>query len=234
MSRAGDRTTRDGLRASEVPDYYVWWLHVGALVLSWLATIALCAWQLDDLASWHWSFLVAGMVLSYSTEYLGHRFPFHHKWGGPLFYRHTIVHHSFFSVDNITVDGNKDLLLVLLPAYAFLLFAIVLAPLMLLLGYLVHPNAAWMIPLGVAAYYPFYEIPHAASHLASETGFWRHRFWHAISLHHRLHHAPQLAKYNFSFGIPFADQLFGTYKRMSLADAIAGASEETNRRKQAR
>ena len=108
MSRAGSPETREALRQTEISRYYVWWLHIALLLVSWVAMIGLSISQLEEMELWHLSFFAFGLMLSYFTEYFGHRFPFHHKWGGPFFHRHTVVHHNFFSLDKgLNTESNE-------------------------------------------------------------------------------------------------------------------------------
>jgi hypothetical protein len=214
MAKAGEPEVRARIRRQHRPRWYDWRLHVAAMVGSWAATVGVCLWRIDGAQPLEWLWVLGGVALSYTAEYAFHRWPFHHRWGGGVYRRHTVLHHNFFTDRHVTIDSLDDLWLVLLPPFAFLAFWTILAPMMAGLHFVAGPNAPWLFALGaLGVYYPLYEIPHFVSHFAKRGGPLAHPFWHAISLHHRLHHAPDRMQHNLSFGIPLWDRVLGTYWR---------------------
>lgn len=213
MARAGEAAVRERIRG-RAPRSYGWRFHVSAMFGSWAATVVGCLWMAEDVQPLQGLWVLAGMGLSYTAEYGLHRWPFHLRWGGALYRRHTVEHHNFFSYERPAIDSAEDLWLVLLPPFALAVFWVAQVPLLLALHYGVGPNAPWLFVLGsLGVYYPIYEVPHFISHVAVEGGRLDHPVWHAISRHHRLHHKLNLMQYNFSFGISVLDRLLGTFTR---------------------
>lgn len=213
MAKAGEHEVRERIRA-QAPRFYDWRAHVLVMSASWIATALVCALSIEGVEPLEWLWVPAGMGLSYSAEYAFHRWPFHLRWGGEAYRRHTVLHHNFFTYDRPTIDGPRDLWLVLLPPYALAVFWVIQIPILFAFHRFAGPNTPWLFVLGsLAVYYPFYEVPHFLSHVTIEGGRFDHPLFHAISRHHRLHHAPNLMQYNYSFGIPLLDRLLGTYTR---------------------
>ena len=213
MARAGDPKVRERIR-DEVPRFYEWHVHVVLMLASWVGTVVVCLYMVEAVRAIECLWILAGMMLSYTAEYAFHRWPFHLRWGKELYRRHTILHHNFFSYEKPAIDSAEDLWLVLLPPFALPIFWVLQIPLLFLLNAYAGPNAPWLFVFGsLGLYYPIYEVPHFVSHVAIEGGKLDHPFFHAISLHHRLHHQPNLMQYNYSFGISILDRLLGTYTR---------------------
>ncbi|HLK38959.1 MAG TPA: hypothetical protein VKU41_19495, partial [Polyangiaceae bacterium] len=91
-------------------------------------------------------------------EWRIHRGPLHHRTRAAILYeRHTLLHHAAFRDDAMAVRGARELRMVLFPWPAVFGAALIDFPLLVVIGWLVSPNAG-RIFFGVAfGYYLLYE-----------------------------------------------------------------------------
>jgi hypothetical protein len=170
--------------------------------------------QLRNVTPLEWLTVPLAFLYSNLSEYLGHRFPMHHRYPGLglVFRRHTLQHHRFFTDEAMPFETPRDLRAVLFPpllvAFFFGAFGV---PAWFLLAALASTNVAWLfIAVGIG-YFLNYEVLHFAYH--ARDGSWLAQSGLVMRLKrlHQAHHDPALmTRRNFNITYPICDWLFGT------------------------
>ena len=196
-------------RAEEVGPRYSGVLHLAFVNATALAVIALAAAQLDRP---RWSLLTVPITFLYANlvEWLAHRGPMHapRRLLGLVYRRHTLLHHAFFSAEQMSLDSSRDFKLVLFPPVLLIFFfGLIALPCGLLLAALAGRNVAALFVITAMAYYLLYEWLHLAYHLGAGAP----RFIAPLRRHHARHHDPRaMTRGNFNITFPICDRLFGT------------------------
>ncbi|MCA9655029.1 MAG: hypothetical protein H6712_27360 [Myxococcales bacterium] len=158
--------------------------------------------------------VLAGLLVSTSFVYFGHRFPMHRPWRGLeiVYEMHTRCHHMLFDERHTRIASIDDVDMVLLPwrlavALSAVLVPLLAAPWLWWLGWdaaLAFAAEAWL-------YYLAYELVHLAAHGRVGGPLDRVPGLGWLLRHHRRHHAwPLMHHGNFSMLIPLWDLVLHT------------------------
>lgn len=163
-----------------------------------------------------WLSLWAGLLVGHFGEWWLHKHALHRRRAGlaMLWHRHTVQHHHYFTAEAMPIHAHRECRIVLFPAYAGVLLA------------LIHAGSAWLwsLPFGAAAGYGYfaggllhylaYEVFHFAAHLPDWPWLRRLPLINTVRRHHREHHRHEaMAHCNFSLTPPFADWCLGSCDR---------------------
>ena len=222
---------RERERRQGIPRLYNGWLHVassaglmGALVVWGLS-------QLHAVQILEWGLLALVALLGNAAVFFIHRDLLHRRRRFVQFayYRHSEVHHMFFTDVHIVCTSMRDLHAVLFPLWVVaLVLGLVNLPGWFLLDRFVSSNAAWLLLAGSAGYFSSYEIVHSISHLRDDHPLLWFPPFRYMRDHHRLHHAhDRMHTENFNIVYPLADWLAGTLvsKSRSLRAPMDTASK---------
>ena len=208
---------RVGYRESEIPRKYSGWLHFWCMSGTSIAIIAGCLVLLKKTTPLEWLTVPLTYLYANFAEYIGHRGPMHHRRKGlSTVYRHTTIHHRFYTDQYFGFEGPRDFHALLLPpsllVFFFGLFAV---PVGVVLYSLVTPNTGLLFVATAVFYFLTYEWLHFCYHLRDEAFLLRFPFVRKLRQLHLNHHNPRLMnQYNFNITIPIFDWLFGTiYKK---------------------
>lgn len=208
---------RSAFRERHISRRYSGPVHLATTVSVSLLVAVFCVAMLESVSPLELLTVPLTFVYANLTEYLGHRGPMHHKtrFLAPIFQRHSLEHHAFFTVDAITYDSNQDFKAVLFPPIMLLFFIGGFAvPVGALLFWLATPNVAFLFVLTAVLYFLNYELLHFAYHMDPQSIVGRLPFMHRLRKHHTYHHDKQLmTRYNFNITYPICDCLFGTAYR---------------------
>ncbi|HZX96699.1 MAG TPA: sterol desaturase family protein [Myxococcales bacterium] len=199
-------------RAEQLGPRYSGLLHLAFVNVVSLAIIAVAGAQIHRprlaLLTVPIAFLYANLV-----EWLAHRGPMHapRRFLGLVYRRHTLLHHAFFTAEQMSLESARDFKLVLFPPVLLLFFFGGLAlPAGLLLGAFLGSNVAALFVITAMAYYLLYEWLHLAYHLGDRAP----RLIEPLRRHHAAHHDPRnMTRGNFNITFPICDRLFGTCLR---------------------
>ncbi len=129
---------------------------------------------------------------------------------GLLYERHELQHHVVFTYDDMAMRDRREWWLVLMPAYAVVLVALINAPLALGVGALLGANTGCLYLVASMAFFLSYEWLHLAYHLPRESPVGRNALLARLREHHRRHHDPRLMKrWNFNVTVPVFDWVHG-------------------------
>jgi hypothetical protein len=194
------------------PPSYRWWQHVLLIALFTGAGLVLVLSQWEGMTAAGWAFFAATLVFLNFGEYASHRWSMHVlRRPYPVYHRHVIEHHAFFTAQEMEVDTIADLRWVLFPPWALPLLVLSVSPFFLVLWAVAPAGWAWIYLMSVVLYYGIYEVLHALAHLPAQHPLAGSRFVQRVTHHHRVHHDPALmSHWNFNFALPLFDWVFDT------------------------
>jgi hypothetical protein len=159
-------------------------------------------------------------------RYIMHR-PIRIRGLRPIYERHTLNHHQFFTDDEMRFRDQKDWRVTFFPPYALVVFILMSASPALILGQIVSANVGWLFLCATTGMYLTYEFMHFCCHV-DENRFVRYcPFVNTLRRHHTAHHNARLMmEVNMNLTFPIADWLFGTsdLKRGLLGHLFNGYS----------
>ncbi|MFQ6004346.1 MAG: sterol desaturase family protein [Woeseia sp.] len=204
-------------RERHISEQYSGPLHLATTVGVSMLIALLAAMLLEDVSRLEWLTIPLTFLYANLIEYVGHRGPMHRKtrFLGPVFERHAIQHHTFFTDESATVDTTQDFKAVLFPPIMLLFFHGCFAlPVGALLFFIVSPNVCYLFVITAMLYFLNYELLHLAYHIDPKTSVGRLPFMYRLRRHHIRHHNRNLmTSYNFNITYPLCDYLFGTVYR---------------------
>jgi sterol desaturase/sphingolipid hydroxylase (fatty acid hydroxylase superfamily) len=195
-------------RAEGVGPHYSGWLHFGFVNAVVLSVIAIAALRLH---APRWALLTVPITFFYANlvEWLAHRGPMHkpRRLLKLVYQRHTLLHHAFFTHDEMQLESTRDFKMVLFPPVLLIFFFGLFAlPIGLALNALAGANVAALFVMTAMSYYLLYEWLHLGYHLGDRAP----RFIEGLRRHHASHHDPGRMTSNFNITFPICDRLFGT------------------------
>lgn len=199
-------------RAEQVGAHYSGVLHFAFVNAAAFAVIGLAAAQIHQPG---WTLLTVPVTFLYANlvEWLAHRGPMHapKRLLRLVYQRHTLLHHAFFTAEQMSLESSRDFKLVLFPPVLLVFFfGFVALPTGLLLSVVAGTNVAALFVVTAMTYYLLYEWMHLAYHLGDRAP----RFIEARRRHHAAHHDPRnMTRGNFNITFPICDRLFGTCLR---------------------
>ena len=164
---------------------------------------------------WEWLTIPAVFLLCNIFEWFLHTHVMHRpitvKGLRPIYIRHTLNHHQFFTDGEMRFRDQYDWRVTVFPPYALVIFILMSAPGGLILGYLIAPNVGWLLMCTTTSMYLIYEFMHFCCHV-DENWFVRYcPFVNTLRRHHTAHHNSRLMmEVNMNLTFPIADWLFGT------------------------
>ena len=114
------RQFRAGYQAKISPRYNGW-LH-GLWIFGFgAAYMVACLAQVEDVG-WAWLSAIGGFLAGNLGEWWLHKNALHKRieWLRPLWHRHTVEHHSYFTEARMTVDSHREYRIIFFPPYAVL------------------------------------------------------------------------------------------------------------------
>jgi Fatty acid hydroxylase superfamily len=199
---------------AEINTMYSGPLHIGVIYVVGLAVIGWCLSRMQG-SSWEWLLVVPVFFFSNLFEWWIHKYVMHRLvdvWALRAIYdRHTRQHHQYFTTDEMTVDSTREWRIIFFPWRALFTFMAFGTPFALLLGYLVNPNAGYILMVTIVGQYLIYETFHYCCHV-HDNWFVRYTpFVNTIRRHHFVHHNQgAMMEANMNLTFPIADWFMGT------------------------
>ncbi len=222
-ARANPRDIREAARqqrfkqdfVADTPAWYRGELHLAFNVLLPVGVIAWCASQMQSPSPAVWLLVLPVALLGNWIEWAAHRYILHRPLPGlkMIYKRHCSVHHQFFTHHDLGFSGHREWRALLFPPFAPAGFIVAAIPPALLLGWLVSPNAGYVVEITIAAYYLLYEGLHTLSHFDNEDYPWLAHMplVNTVRRMHRIHHVLGFMQTrNFNLTFPICDALFAT------------------------
>lgn len=212
-------TTRQRDYRRQYRDRIAGWYNGGVhvLVIYTIGSAALYIYvtNLDQVTWWEWLTVPVVVVLSNIFEWFLHRHVMHRPLRlsalRAIYNRHTLMHHQFFTADEMRFADHKDWRVTVFPPYALVVFILMSIPAALVLGWLVSTNVGWLTMCATTGMYLVYEFMHFCCHV-DESWFVRWcPFVNTIRRHHAAHHNQSIMmERNMNLTFPIADWMFGT------------------------
>jgi hypothetical protein len=200
---------------SRIVGWYNGWLHVAIIYAIGFAALSIYWQSIDGVLWWEWLTVPVVMLGANFFEWVLHRHVMHRPSRfapfRAVYQRHTLMHHQFFTDEEMRFAGSHDFRVTFFPPYALVTFVCMSTPLALIAGWLFTPNVGWLVMLSTTAMYLLYEFMHACCHV-DENWFVRNApFVNTIRRHHTAHHNQSIMmERNMNLTFPIMDWLFGT------------------------
>ncbi|MFO1057087.1 MAG: hypothetical protein U1E53_08985 [Dongiaceae bacterium] len=200
---------------ARIAGWYNGWVHVAVIYAIGLTAEFIYATNLRAVAWWEWLTVPAVFLLCNLFEWAVHRYVMHRprQWRAlrAVYTRHTLMHHQFFTREEMRFADHRDWRVTVFPPYALVVFVLMSIVPALLVGAVVSANAGWLVMATTTGMYLLYEFMHFCCHV-EENGFVaRCPFVNTLRRHHAAHHDPSLMmERNMNLTFPIADWLFGT------------------------
>jgi hypothetical protein len=156
------------------------------------------------------TFLFANFFEWWIHSYVMHR-PSQIKAFRAIYNRHTLMHHQFFTEEEMRFADHYDWRVTFFPPYALVTFTMMSIPPALVLGWLVSPNVGWLLITTTTSMYLIYEFMHFCCHVDDNWFVRNMPFVNTIRRHHTAHHNQSIMmERNMNLTFPIMDWLFGT------------------------
>ncbi|HVL59009.1 MAG TPA: sterol desaturase family protein [Burkholderiaceae bacterium] len=217
---------------SQIHPLYNGIVHIAVIYVVGIAAIVWCVSRMQN-ASWEWLLVVPIFLFSNLFEWWIHKYVMHRKVDvfalRAIYDRHTRQHHQYFTDNEMTVDSTREFRIIFFPWRALFSFMALGAPFALLLGWLINPNAGYVLMVTIIGQYLIYETFHYCCHMR-ENWFVRNMpFVNTIRRHHAAHHNfGIMMTHNMNLTFPIADWLMGTsdVKRGLLGTLFNGYNQQ--------
>ncbi|MCY3567738.1 MAG: sterol desaturase family protein [Chloroflexi bacterium] len=216
QSRMSDRQRRyrDTYR-QRIVGWYNGWLHVTVIYAIGFAAMTIYFQSMTDVRWYELlivpvAFLGANFFEWFLHTHIMHR-PQKNRALRAIYMRHTMMHHQFFTDDEMRFAGQHDWRVTFFPPFALVTFICMSIPIALVAGWLFTPNVGWLVITTTTSMYLIYEFMHFCCHV-DESWFVRNvPFVNTIRRHHTAHHNQSLMmERNMNLTFPIMDWLFGT------------------------
>ena len=128
-----------------------------------------------------------------------------------IYDRHTRQHHQYFTDSEMTVDGTREWRIIFFPWRALFTFMAMGTPFAILLGWLLDPNAGYILMVTIVGQYLIYETFHYCCHVRDNWFVRNTPFVNTIRRHHFMHHNHGvMMEANMNLTFPIADWFMGT------------------------
>jgi hypothetical protein len=220
-----------------IAGWYHGWLHVAVIYAIGLIAEFIYLTNLHDVAWWEWLTIPAVFLLCNLFEWVLHRHVMHRPQRSAalraIYTRHTLMHHQFFTREEMRFADHRDWRVTVFPPYALVVFVLMSILPALVVGAVVSANTGWLLMATTTGMYLVYEFMHFCCHV-EENAFVRHcPFVNTLRRHHAAHHDPSLMmERNMNLTFPIADWLFETsdLERGLLGTLLNGYSTRHLRR----
>ncbi len=227
-----------------IATWYNGYLHVAIIYIIGLSALFIYTAHISNVQWWEWLTVPVVFLMCNFFEWwihckVMHR-PLGNKGARAIYTRHTLMHHQFFTDEEVRFAGPHDWRVTFFPPYAMVVFILISIPPSLAVGFLISANMGWLIMCTTTSIYLIYEFMHFCCHV-DENWFVRNcPFVNTIRRHHEAHHNQSvMMETNMNLTFPIADWFFGTsdLNRGLLGHLFNGYSQEhvkTNLRKTAK
>ncbi|MDI5932481.1 hypothetical protein [Halomonas kalidii] len=200
---------------SRIAGWYNGWLHVVVIYTIGFTAMYIYLQNIENVVWWEWLTIPVVIALSNIFEWFLHRHVMHRPLRFPgmkaVYTRHTLMHHQFFTDEEMRFDSHKDWRVTFFPPFALVVFILMSIPAAVAMGWLISPNVGWLLIASTTGMYLLYEFMHFCCH-TEENVFVRYcPFVNTIRRHHTAHHKQSIMmERNMNLTFPFADWLFNT------------------------
>ena len=198
-----------------VAGWYNGWLHVIIIYIIGFTALYVYASNLHQVRWWEWLTVPAAFLMCNFFEWAVHRYVMHRPSRVPalraVYNRHTLMHHQFFTEEEMRFADHHDWRVTFFPPYALVTFTLMSIPGALILGWLISPNVGWLFISTTTSMYLIYEFMHFCCHVGDNWFVRNMPFVNTIRRHHTAHHNQSIMmELNMNLTFPVMDWVFGT------------------------
>ena len=198
-----------------IAGWYNGWLHVAVIYAIGLAAMYIYVSHIENVQWWEWLTIPVTFLICNLFEWFLHRHVMHRPLKSPglraVYTRHTLMHHQYFTETEMRFSGHEDWRVTFFPPYALVVFILMTIPGALIVGWLVSPNAGWLLMCSTTGMYLLYEFMHFCCHVEENWFVRTVPFVNTIRRHHTAHHNQSIMmERNMNLTFPVADWFFGT------------------------
>lgn len=200
---------------SRVTGWYNGWLHVFVIYTIGLTSLYIYISNMKGISALEWLTVPLVFLMCNFFEWWLHRYIMHRPSKVPLFRavysRHTLMHHQFFTEQEMRFAGHHDWRVTFFPPYSLVVFTLMSIPAALFFGWALSPNVGWLFISVTTSMYLIYEFMHFCCHV-DENWFVRNMpLVNTLRRHHTAHHDQNIMmERNMNLTFPIMDWLFGT------------------------
>ena len=200
---------------SRITGWYNGWLHVAIIYAIGIAAMYIYIQSLQSVQWYEWLIVPVVFIAANFFEWFLHRYVMHRprksKGLRAIYDRHTLMHHQFFTDEEMRFASTHDFRVTFFPPYALATFLCMSIPAALIAGWLFTANVGWLVMATTTTMYLLYEFMHACCHV-EENAFVRNMpFVNTIRRHHTAHHNQSIMmERNMNLTFPIMDCVFGT------------------------
>lgn len=198
-----------------VTGWYNGWLHVVLIYVIGLTALYVYIANLHDPRWWEWLTIPVVFLIANFFEWAVHRYVMHRPSNIPVlravYTRHTLMHHQFFTEEEMRFADQQDWRVTFFPPYALVVFTLMSIPPAIVAGLVISPNVGWLLITTTTSMYLIYEGMHFSCHVGDNRFVRNMPFVNTIRRHHAAHHNHGLMmERNMNLTFPIMDYLFGT------------------------
>ena len=199
---------------SEISPWYNGLVHILGTYGVGLAMIAWCVSRMEG-ARWEWLLVIPVAIAGNFVEWAMHFHVMHRLKNvyaiRAIYDRHTRQHHQYFTDNDVTIDTTREFRIVFFPWRVLIVLGIFGSALGSLTGWIISPNAGYVVFMTMVAQYLNYETFHYCCHVHDNWFVRRMPFVNTIRRHHTAHHNQGIMMhYNMNLTFPIADWFMGT------------------------
>jgi hypothetical protein len=200
---------------SRIVGWYNGYFHVAVIYALGAAAFYVYLAHLENVRWWEWLTIPVVFVSSNFFEWWVHRYVMHRprkdRGSRAIYTRHTLMHHQFFTDNEMRFADHADWRVTVFPPFALVTFIMMSTLAALLAGWLITPNVGWLLICTTTGVYLIYEFMHFCCHVDDNWFVLNMPFVNTIRRHHRAHHNQSIMmERNMNLTFPIADAVLGT------------------------
>lgn len=198
-----------------VSGWYNGWLHVMIIYLAGSSALYIYGANTVNVQWWEWLALPFGFISYQASEYILHMYVMHRPRKNvvlrALYIRHTLMHHQFFTKEEMRFADHKDWRVTFFPPFTMLGLTLLSIIPSLAAGIIISENVGWLLMAAFTASYMFYELIHFCTHIDDNWLIRNMPLINTARRHHTAHHDHQLMmSVNMGIGTALPDWMMGT------------------------
>jgi len=195
--------------------WYHGWVHLVIIYATGFTALYIYLANVDRVQWWELAAWPIGFLAYQLGEYLLHVHVLHRPRRNvilrALYVRHTLMHHQFFTRDEMRFADHMDWRVTLFPPFTAIGLTLLWVPPALLAGWLLSANFGWLVMASLMGSYLFYEMIHFCCHLDDNVVLRHLPIINSARRHHAAHHDQGLMmEVNMGIGTPIFDWALGT------------------------
>lgn len=200
---------------SRIVGWYNGWLHVATIYAIGIASMTIYIQSMNNILWWEWLIVPVTLLAANFFEWFLHKHIMHRPQKNAalraIYLRHTLMHHQFFTDQEMRFAGEHDWRVTFFPPFALVTFICMSVPIALVAGLVFTANVGWLVIATTTMMYLTYEFMHFCCHVGENWFVKNVPFVNTIRRHHTAHHKQSLMmERNMNLTFPIMDWLMGT------------------------